>query len=205
MTSSSSTTITTNPVEAHQFDTLNPCYNAGRVWASSQARPDQLAGVRRLIADSAKPIDFDRLVREFVRIVNDHDEHESIREGDINAWIEDNIDLEPGEEFEEEQLAAFLRGIFAVKPAIDDDLRDKVEAEVREEVEEDFRDRLNAFTVGRGADDAMFAGLDPDKAGDLAQAERRVEPIMEAQIESMVERRLEAAAARLTDGVTSLG
>ncbi len=111
MTSSSSS-ITT-PVDTCQFDTLNPCYNAGRVWAGSQARPDQLAGVRRLIAAPTKPIEFDRLVREFVRIANDHDEHESIREGDINAWVEDNIDMDPGEEFEEEQLAAFLRGVLA--------------------------------------------------------------------------------------------
>jgi len=85
--------------------------------------------------------------------------------------------------------------------AIEDDLRAEVEEEVREEVEEDFRDRFMDFIAGRGMDDELFIGLDPDKDRDLSRAELRAEPMLEARIEWIVERRLEVEAAKLADGV----
>ncbi len=203
----------TNPVDAHQFDTLNPFYNRGRAWARSEARPDQL---RRLIQLDDAEVDvyvpFDAMNESVVRIMIDHDPDEPLDTSDYHDWAGHHFDLEPGEVIDEDDLAAFMRGVRKVyednqeqEPAIDDSLRDKVEAEVREEVDENFRDRLNDFIAGRGADDELFAGLDPDKAGDLAQAERRAEPIMEAQIASIVERRFEAAVAKLIQGVAGVG
>lgn len=85
--------------------------------------------------------------------------------------------------------------------AIEGDLRSEIEDEVREEVEEDFRDRFMDFIAGRETDDELFIGLDPEKDRDLCRAELRAEPLLEARIAWIIERRLEVEAARLADHV----